>query len=56
MSEKEVCGCGRGYMSAHDGKCGNCRTKREKEALYAFWRAQEKLEKVREELRQRILK
>lgn len=54
--EDRVCGCGKGYVSAHDGKCGHCRTKREKAALEAFWRAQDKLEKVQEELRQRILK
>lgn len=29
MSDHEVCGCGRGYVSARDGKCGHCRTKKE---------------------------
>lgn len=31
--QAHVCGCGRGHVSAHDGKCGNCRTKREKKEL-----------------------
>lgn len=25
----KVCKCGKGYVSAYDGKCGHCRTKRE---------------------------
>ena len=28
MTDK-VCKCGKGYVSAYDGKCGHCRTKRE---------------------------
>lgn len=30
----DVCLCGKGYVSQWDGKCGHCRTKKEKEALY----------------------
>lgn len=26
----KVCNCGRGYQSKYDGKCGHCRTRREK--------------------------
>lgn len=33
MSDAPTCRCGRGKMSAHDGKCGHCRTKKEKKAL-----------------------
>lgn len=29
-----VCKCGKGYVSAWDGKCGHCRTRRERQALY----------------------
>ena len=25
-----VCNCGRGYRSAYDGKCGHCRTAKER--------------------------
>lgn len=50
----KVCGCGKGYVSAHDGKCGHCRSKREKAALEASWKAQDKLEKVRLEIQARI--
>lgn len=25
-----VCRCGKGYVSAYDGKCGHCRTRRER--------------------------
>lgn len=25
----EVCPCGKGYVSAYDGKCGHCRTRKE---------------------------
>lgn len=28
-----VCKCKKGYVSAWDGKCGHCRTKRDKVAL-----------------------
>lgn len=28
MTNKQ-CGCGKGYKSLWDGKCGNCRTKKE---------------------------
>lgn len=28
-----VCKCGKGYVSAWDGKCGHCRTKREAKEL-----------------------
>lgn len=28
-----TCRCGQGKVSAWDGKCGHCRTKREREAL-----------------------
>ena len=27
-----TCRCGKGKVSAYDGKCGHCRNKREKEA------------------------
>lgn len=27
-----VCSCGKGYRSAYDGKCGHCRTRKEKDA------------------------
>lgn len=30
--ETKVCGCGKGYRSAYDGKCGHCRTPREQRA------------------------
>lgn len=30
MTNKSICKCGRGYKSKYDGKCGHCRTKREK--------------------------
>lgn len=31
---KPICGCGQGYQSAYDGKCGQpgCRNKRERDA------------------------
>lgn len=29
----KVCKCGKGYVSAWDGKCGHCRTKKDKLAL-----------------------
>ena len=29
----EVCKCGRGAVSARDGKCGYCRTGKERKAL-----------------------
>lgn len=32
MSEKQTCKCGKGKVSQYDGKCGHCRTKREREA------------------------
>lgn len=28
----KVCKCGKGYVSAYDGKCGHCRTKKERQA------------------------
>lgn len=28
-----ICGCGGGYVSKHDGKCGHCRTRKEQRAL-----------------------
>lgn len=31
---QEKCNCGRGYMSAWDGKCGHCRTKSDKKVLH----------------------
>lgn len=37
MSKAETCPCGRGKVSPHDGKCGNCRTKKEQKA-YTQWR------------------
>jgi hypothetical protein len=40
MSGK-VCHCGRGYVSAYDGKCGHCRNKKERLAhqgmIYRNW-------------------
>lgn len=27
---KLICGCGAGYVSNYDGKCGHCRTRKEK--------------------------
>lgn len=47
---KETCGCGRGKVSAHDGKCGNCRTKRERLELDKKWREEENLQREREKL------
>ena len=29
----ETCKCGKGKVSKHDGKCGHCRTKKEKDEL-----------------------
>lgn len=29
----KTCLCGRGKASAYDGKCGNCRTQRERKAV-----------------------
>lgn len=31
--EIKVCKCRKGYVSAWDGKCGHCRTRREQEAV-----------------------
>jgi hypothetical protein len=28
----ETCRCGKGKVSAYDGKCGHCRTRKEQEA------------------------
>lgn len=30
MTKQKVCKCGRGAVSAYDGKCGHCRTKKER--------------------------
>lgn len=29
MTRPKVCPCGRGYVSAYDGKCGHCRSGKE---------------------------
>ena len=29
----KVCKCGQGYVSAYDGKCGHCRTRKEQKAM-----------------------
>ena len=42
-----VCGCKRGYQSAYDGKCGHCRTKREKQELEKEFTRLGKLERTR---------
>lgn len=42
MSDEKVCKCGKGYVSKHDGKCGHCRTKKEKKALDDAFRKQQK--------------
>lgn len=47
---QERCGCGRGIASAHDGKCGHCRTRREQKALDEHFYQQSKLEREREKL------
>lgn len=38
---KPTCGCGRGKMSAHDGKCGHCRTPEDKRALNRIFQEKE---------------
>lgn len=53
-NKPEVCSCGRGYVSHWDGKCGNCRTKREKNALEGLQRATSKKNKALEELQASI--
>lgn len=30
QSASQVCDCGKGYRSAYDGKCGHCRTAKER--------------------------
>lgn len=50
----EVCGCGRGYVSLWDGKCGNCRTKKEIKALEGLQRATHKKRTALEELQATI--
>ena len=38
---QKVCRCRRGYASAYDGKCGYCRSKRErKEHRWLLWAAE----------------
>lgn len=32
MSKTPTCKCGRGKMSAYDGKCGHCRSRKEQKA------------------------
>lgn len=34
----KVCKCGKGYVSHHDGKCGHCRTKYDKEQLDKYFK------------------
>jgi len=34
----EICGCRRGYKSWHDGLCGHCRTRKDKEKLAKYFR------------------
>lgn len=33
----QVCKCGKGYVSFHDGKCGHCRTKKDVENLNKYF-------------------
>ena len=33
MSDNKVCKCGQGYVSARDGKCGHCRTRKEAKVI-----------------------
>ena len=40
---KLICGCGQGYMSARDSKCGHCRTKRERREFEAGLRRADRL-------------
>ena len=37
--ESRRCKCGRGYVSAYDGKCGKCRTRKEREAHAKYIRS-----------------
>lgn len=41
---KETCRCGRGKVSAHDGKCGHCRTKRDRQLLDEKFKEQERID------------
>lgn len=34
----EQCDCKKGYRSRIDGKCENCRSKKDKHALNLFWK------------------
>lgn len=45
MSNK-TCKCGKGKASAHDGKCGHCRTKRERQALDDKFKEAERVQKM----------
>lgn len=33
LDSRKTCRCGRGKASAYDGKCGHCRTQRERKAV-----------------------
>lgn len=43
-------------MSAYDGKCANCRSKREQQALEKRWQQESRLERVRQEIKAMIEK
>lgn len=49
-NKQAVCGCGKGYVSLWDNKCGHCRTKKETNALQSLQRATSKKNQALEEL------
>lgn len=56
MSKGTVCGCGRGYVSRWDGQCSNCRSKKDQQALEKRWKQEERMEKLRAEIKAMIEK
>jgi hypothetical protein len=52
------CGCGHGYQSPYDGKCGNCRSRKEQKAWedkrFKAWKREEALEKLKREMQERV--
>lgn len=50
----KVCGCGKGYMSLEDQKCGHCRTKRETKARETKWYHENRMNQALKELQAKI--